>query len=226
MKILLRFKLYSAVAFCVPVFIYLLQASYLCYAQSVIIWQKIDDGKPYLRADFRDDSGSPGDAKSSASAEAAKGSGDPGSSDLGNDSDDCKSSHIEKGNSVSEEAVKCSLEIAEIPESNSKESNVTSSEEKPPSVEDVEIDLTCKRSSGSQSMDVYLNIRLPNSVSLQHKFSVTSTLRVVKEYVDDNQDGNINSYNLAIPYPRKVFTDQGMIVQSFLMHFAILSNLL
>ncbi|XP_056161436.1 plant UBX domain-containing protein 11 isoform X2 [Syzygium oleosum] len=174
------------------------------------IAEKIDDDKPSLRADFQDDSGSLGDDKSSSSAEAAKGLGDPSSSDLGNNSDDCTSSHVEKGNTVSEEATKCSSEIAEIPESNSKESNVTSSEEKPRSMEDVDIDLTCKRPSGSQSMDVHLNIRLPNGVSLQHKFSVTSTLRVVKEYVDENQDGNINSYNLAIPYPRKVFTDQDL----------------
>ncbi|XP_030528192.2 plant UBX domain-containing protein 11 [Rhodamnia argentea] len=150
------------------------------------------------------------DEKSSSLAEAAKGSGDPSSSDLGNNSDDCKFSHIGKGNSVSEEAAKCSSEIAELPESNSNESNVTSSQERPRSVEDVDIDATCKRPSGSQSMDVHLSIRLPNSISLQHKFSVTSTLRVVKEYVDKNQDGNINSYNLAIPYPRKVFTDQDL----------------
>lgn len=174
------------------------------------IAEKIDDDKPSLKADFQDDSGSLGDEKSSSSAGASKGSGDPSSSDLGNNSDDHKSSHIEKRNYVSEEAAKCSLEISEIPESNSKESNVTSSEEKPRSVEDVDVDLTCKRPSSSQSMDVHLNIRLPNSISLQHKFSVTNSLRAVKEYVNENQDSNFHSYNLAIPYPRKIFTDQDL----------------
>lgn len=58
--------------------------------------------------------------------------------------------------------------------------------------------------------DVYLNIRMPNGGNLQDKFSVTSTLRMVKEYVDEHGDSIIGSYDLAIPYPRKVFSDQGM----------------
>ncbi|KAL3745876.1 hypothetical protein ACJRO7_014903, partial [Eucalyptus globulus] len=57
------------------------------------IAEKIDDDKPSLKADFQDDSGSLGDEKSSSSAEASKRSGDPSSSDLGNNSDDHKSSH-------------------------------------------------------------------------------------------------------------------------------------
>ncbi|KAJ4723171.1 plant UBX domain-containing protein 11 [Melia azedarach] len=59
----------------------------------------------------------------------------------------------------------------------------------------------------SESTDVHLNIRLPDGVSLREKFSVTSTLGILKDYVDRNQTG-ISSYDLAIPYPRKIFTDE------------------
>ncbi|KAK9289004.1 hypothetical protein L1049_017475 [Liquidambar formosana] len=60
------------------------------------------------------------------------------------------------------------------------------------------------------SNDVHLNIRFPNGASLQEKFSVTSTLRMVKDYVDSNQASDVGSYDLAIPYPRKVFDDQDL----------------
>ncbi|XP_052310660.1 plant UBX domain-containing protein 11 isoform X3 [Populus trichocarpa] len=60
------------------------------------------------------------------------------------------------------------------------------------------------------SSDVHLNIRLPDGVSLQEKFSVTSTLRTVKDYVDRNQASGIGAYDLAIPYPRKTFSDQDL----------------
>ena len=63
-----------------------------------------------------------------------------------------------------------------------------------------------------KSSDVHLNIRLPGGVSLQEKFYVTSTLRMVKEYVDENQQSGLGTYDLAIPYPRKVFSGQGMSV--------------
>ncbi|KAK9072520.1 hypothetical protein SSX86_008954 [Deinandra increscens subsp. villosa] len=56
------------------------------------------------------------------------------------------------------------------------------------------------------STDIYLNIRLPGGASLQEKFEPTSTLKMVKDYVDENQESSIGSYDLAIPYPRKVFT--------------------
>ncbi|PON74937.1 UBX domain-containing protein [Parasponia andersonii] len=62
----------------------------------------------------------------------------------------------------------------------------------------------------NKSNDVYLNIRMPNGGNLQDKFSVTSTLRLVKEYVDGHQDGIIGSYDLAIPYPRKMYGDQDL----------------
>lgn len=53
--------------------------------------------------------------------------------------------------------------------------------------------------------DVHLNIRLPDCTSLQEKFSLTSILREVKNYVDEKQEISMRSYDLAIPYPRKVF---------------------
>ncbi|XVF29284.1 hypothetical protein REPUB_Repub15cG0107600 [Reevesia pubescens] len=58
--------------------------------------------------------------------------------------------------------------------------------------------------------DVYLNIRLPDGNSLQEKFPVAYTLKMIKDYVDRNQQSGIGSYNLAIPYPRKVFGDQDL----------------
>jgi hypothetical protein len=36
---------------------------------------------------------------------------------------------------------------------------------------------------------------------------------MVKDYVDRNQAGGIGAYDLAIPYPRKTFTDQGMHIR-------------
>ncbi|KAJ9178407.1 hypothetical protein P3X46_010292 [Hevea brasiliensis] len=58
--------------------------------------------------------------------------------------------------------------------------------------------------------EVHLNIRLPSGVSLQDKFSVTSTLGMIKDYVDRNQASGIGPYDLAIPYPRKVFSNQDL----------------
>ncbi|CAN7138233.1 unnamed protein product [Brassica rapa subsp. narinosa] len=59
--------------------------------------------------------------------------------------------------------------------------------------------------------DVHLNIRLPDGANLQEKFSVTSTLRMVKDYVNSNQTTTElgAAYDLAVPYPRKVYSDQG-----------------
>uniref|UniRef100_A0A5B7BW25 UBX domain-containing protein n=1 Tax=Davidia involucrata TaxID=16924 RepID=A0A5B7BW25_DAVIN len=62
----------------------------------------------------------------------------------------------------------------------------------------------------NKSTDVHLNIRLPDGSSLQEKFSVMSTVRMVKDYVDENQASGIGTYDLAIPYPRKVFNDQDL----------------
>ncbi|KAK8487110.1 hypothetical protein V6N13_133498 [Hibiscus sabdariffa] len=57
---------------------------------------------------------------------------------------------------------------------------------------------------------VHLNIRLPDGNSLQEKFPVGNTLRMIKDYVDSNQSIGMGSYDLAIPYPRKLFGDQDL----------------
>lgn len=62
----------------------------------------------------------------------------------------------------------------------------------------------------SKPTAVYLNIRLPDGVSLQEKFPLENTLRSVKDYIDRNQTSDLGPYDLAIPYPRKVFSDQDM----------------
>ncbi|XP_031274162.1 plant UBX domain-containing protein 11 [Pistacia vera] len=61
----------------------------------------------------------------------------------------------------------------------------------------------------NESSDVHLNIRLHNGVSLREKFDLTSSLRVVKDYVD-NQASSLGPYDLAVPYPRKVFSDEDL----------------
>ncbi|CAN1253316.1 Plant UBX domain-containing protein 11 [Linum perenne] len=60
------------------------------------------------------------------------------------------------------------------------------------------------------SNDVHLNIKLLNGTSIKEKFLVSSTLRMVKEYVDKNPESGNTSYDLAIPYPRKVFGEQDL----------------
>lgn len=72
--------------------------------------------------------------------------------------------------------------------------------------------------------DVHLNIRLPDCTSLQEKFSLTSTLREVKNYVDKKQDISLPSYDLAIPYPRKVFGNEGMNFLHYVHIFMIISK--
>nr|GMD70277.1 plant UBX domain-containing protein 11 [Ipomoea batatas] len=65
-------------------------------------------------------------------------------------------------------------------------------------------------SSSRTSTDVHLNIKLPDGSSLQVKLSVTDTLRAVKDHIDRNQSIGFSSYALAVPYPRKVFSDQDL----------------
>ncbi|KAK4433797.1 Plant UBX domain-containing protein 11 [Sesamum alatum] len=65
-------------------------------------------------------------------------------------------------------------------------------------------------SSAIKSNDIFLNIRLPDGSSLQVKFSVDDTLKMVKDYIYGNQSGSFGSFTLAIPYPRKVFNDQDL----------------
>ncbi|KAL1191152.1 Plant UBX domain-containing protein 11 [Cardamine amara subsp. amara] len=61
-----------------------------------------------------------------------------------------------------------------------------------------------------KSSDVHLNIRLPDGANLQERFSVTSILRMVKDYVNSNQPMGLGAYDLAVPYPRKVYSDQDL----------------
>ncbi|KAJ7979067.1 plant UBX domain-containing protein 11 [Quillaja saponaria] len=77
-------------------------------------------------------------------------------------------------------------------------------------VENEKTDAADKHVGANKSSDVHFNIRLPNGGSLQAKLSATSTLRMVKDYVDKNQASGIGRYDLAIPYPRKVFSDQDL----------------
>ncbi|EYU32759.1 hypothetical protein MIMGU_mgv1a007676mg [Erythranthe guttata] len=65
-------------------------------------------------------------------------------------------------------------------------------------------------SSAIKSNDVFLNIRLPDGSSLQVKFLVTDTLKMVKDYIHENQTSGLRSFSIAIPYPRKVFNDQDL----------------
>lgn len=66
-------------------------------------------------------------------------------------------------------------------------------------------------SSAVKSNDVFLNIRLPDGSSLQSKFLVMGTLKMVKDYINENKTSSFGSFSIAIPYPRKVFNDQGML---------------
>lgn len=94
-----------------------------------------------------------------------------------------------------------------------KEASIKNAEEgvKVTSVENLEVEkANFLESSPSKSNEVHLNIRLPDGSSLQVKFSVMDTLRMIKDYVDENQTSSFGSYDLAIPYPRKVFGEQGM----------------
>ncbi|KAL6526681.1 hypothetical protein OROGR_015771 [Orobanche gracilis] len=61
--------------------------------------------------------------------------------------------------------------------------------------------------SAVESNDVFLNIRLPSGSTLQVKFSVMDTLKMVKDYINENQTSSLGSFSIAIPYPRKVFID-------------------
>ena len=59
--------------------------------------------------------------------------------------------------------------------------------------------------------DVHLSIRLPNGSRLQLSSPLTDTLQSVKKYVIENNASNLGAFDLAIPYPRKVFTNQGSV---------------
>ncbi|GFP80713.1 UBX domain-containing protein 4 [Phtheirospermum japonicum] len=65
--------------------------------------------------------------------------------------------------------------------------------------------------SAVKSSDVFLNIRLPDGSGLRVTFSVMDTLRMIKEYINENQTSSLGSFSIAIPYPRKVFNDQDLL---------------
>ncbi|KAJ0259296.1 Plant UBX domain-containing protein 11 [Hirschfeldia incana] len=75
---------------------------------------------------------------------------------------------------------------------------------------DINLEESVDEESWRPSSDVHLNIRLPHGANLQEKFSVASTLRMVKDYVNNNQTARLGAYDLAVPYPRKVYTDQDL----------------
>ncbi|XP_047091628.1 plant UBX domain-containing protein 11-like [Lolium rigidum] len=65
-------------------------------------------------------------------------------------------------------------------------------------------------SDSANKDDIQLVIRIPNGPSLQIKLTKEDVLRKVKNFVDENKGSGIGSYNLAMLYPRKVFTEQDM----------------
>ncbi|GLJ21854.1 hypothetical protein SUGI_0408660 [Cryptomeria japonica] len=57
---------------------------------------------------------------------------------------------------------------------------------------------------------IHLQIRLLNGSSLQAKFAATETLTRVKHYIKENRTDGNSAFSLAIPYPRKVFSEEDM----------------
>ncbi|CAL9764562.1 unnamed protein product [Musa acuminata subsp. burmannicoides] len=80
-------------------------------------------------------------------------------------------------------------------------------EETPPAKK---VDGSSGFSDAVKSKDVHLNIRIPNGTSLQTKLTLADTLRSVKIFVDENLDTMVGSYDLAVPYPRKLFNHEDM----------------
>lgn len=65
-------------------------------------------------------------------------------------------------------------------------------------------------STALKSSDIHLNIRMPNGTAIQATFSKADTLLSVRNYIDENQTSGTGTYDLAVPYPRKVFNEQDM----------------
>ncbi|BFG15702.1 hypothetical protein CerSpe_019760 [Prunus speciosa] len=150
-----------------------------------------------------------GDEQSSSPIKSAQGLQGTDMEDLNNSGADNVSSIAEVGYSGPEKTtVNHSGVSGEASQAYSSEKNEALQVEKGEVKDDKKVDAFEKCTEVSKSSDVHLNIRLPNGVSLKHKFSVTSTMRMVKDYVDENQGSGIDTYDLAIPYPRKVFSNQ------------------
>jgi len=151
------------------------------------------------------------DGQSSSSTEVAKGSLSPVVANIENFRADYNSSSAEDGSPAPE---KISDDGSGFPEGSEKlvdiEVKEAEQDEKAEAVNDKQAYALDALVRDNKSSDVHLNIRLPSGVSLQEKFSVTSTLRMVKDYVDENQTSGLGTYDLAIPYPRKVFSAQDL----------------
>lgn len=66
-----------------------------------------------------------------------------------------------------------------------------------------------------------LQIRLENGETVQGTFESSQYLRDVKEFVDVQRTDRRSSYNLAIPFPRKVFSDGGISFISYPFCFSL-----
>jgi hypothetical protein len=66
-----------------------------------------------------------------------------------------------------------------------------------------------------------LQIRLENGETVQGTFESSQYLRDVKEFVDVQRTDGRSSYNLAIPFPRKVFSDGGISFISYPFCFSL-----
>ncbi|PIN21715.1 Ubiquitin regulatory protein UBXD2 [Handroanthus impetiginosus] len=105
-----------------------------------------------------------------------------------------RDNHLGSSNEVSQEDISRASEVSYV-----------SAED----IKEVEKD-DASDSSAIKSNNVFLNIRLPDGSSLQVKFSVMDTLKMVKDYIDENTKSSFGSFTIAIPYPRKVFSDQDL----------------
>ncbi|BBG93579.1 Ubiquitin-like superfamily protein [Prunus dulcis] len=150
-----------------------------------------------------------GDEQSSSPMKSAQGVQDIDMEDLNNSGADNVSSIAEVGYSGPEKTTLNHSGVSgEASQAYSSEKNEALQVQRGEVKDDKKVDAFEKCTEVSKSSDVHLNIRLPNGVSLKQKFSVTSTVRMVKDYVDENQGSGIGTYDLAIPYPRKVFSNQ------------------
>lgn len=81
------------------------------------------------------------------------------------------------------------------------------------------IDFSSGLSNPVKSNDIHLNIRMPTGNNLQMKLTINDTLNFVKIFVDKNLDGILSSYDLAVPYPRRLFNDEGNQPFKIWQHF-------
>ncbi|KAJ3703688.1 hypothetical protein LUZ61_007393 [Rhynchospora tenuis] len=116
--------------------------------------------------------------------------------------EECQQKDNAKSVSTSKEAPSVKALVHEAMKEKA-ESSATSSTEKKEKSDEITKDVV-------KSGEVHLNIRMPNGTSLQIKLVKSDTLRSVKHFLDEQQDIRANSYNLAVPYPRKLFNEEDM----------------